>query len=244
MTDTAFSDRQFSDLFPESIEREFWNLARNWIIESALPRGGRKLEIGCGCGIVVKHLLASGHEVWGAELATPALLSGVESRIFSGVSADALPESLRASIDCLLFLDVIEHIEDPPGFLRQMLAAYPNVKTVVFTVPARPEAWSNWDEAYGHKRRYTPTLLTDELLASGLRPAKIRYVFHSLYLAARLINLLGMKRTISKRPIRHYPLHRLVAWGLWLEARLLSPLRIIPGLSLLAIAERVQNDPQ
>ena len=97
--------------------------------------------------------------------------------IFAGIPAEMLPIAFRESIECLLFLDVIEHVDDAPGFLATMLAAYPNASTVIVTVPARPEVWSEWDEHFEHRRRYMRESLSAHLKEAGLHLTKMRYFF-------------------------------------------------------------------
>ena len=81
-----------------------------------------------------------------------------------------------------MLLDVIEHIEDDREFLRTIRSAFSNCQCVIVTVPARPEAWSEWDEYYGHFRRYSPETLRKTLSAIG-GCVYVRYFFRSLYLA-------------------------------------------------------------
>jgi SAM-dependent methyltransferase len=181
MTETRqsseFDADQVSQAYPEGIENDWWSTARAWTVEAALPDKGRILEIGCGRGVVVNYLLSKGRDVWGSELASPPLLSGLADRIFAGVSAESLPAAFRNSVTCLLLLDVIEHIDNAPAFLTKILAAYPNAATVIVTVPARPEVWSAWDDHYEHRRRYTRKSLSAHLTDAGLQPSKPRYFF-------------------------------------------------------------------
>ena len=66
-----------------------------------------------------------------------------------------LPEEERRGVTTLLVLDVIEHLEDPIAFLREVLSSFPDVSSLIVTVPAREELWSAFDDFYGHHRRYT-----------------------------------------------------------------------------------------
>jgi SAM-dependent methyltransferase len=235
---SAFDADHYSKAYAEGIENDYWSTARAWILEAALPDKGRLLEVGCGRGVIVKHLLSKGRDVWGSELASPSPIMGTKERIFVGAPAETLPPTFRKSIECLLFLDVIEHIDDAPGFLANILAAYPNAATVVVTVPARPEVWSEWDEYYEHRRRYTRESLSTHLTEAGLQPIKIRYFFHSLYVAALLLRLVGRKRKIYRSTPGNVMLHQLIASYLWVESRGLMPIGFLRGLSLLAVAHR------
>ena len=239
---TAYDAQHFDDNFPPGIEDHYWFQARSRILDrtlraqatAAVPRP-RILEIGCGTGVVVDHLGARGHDIWGVELGRPGLGAAVRDRITTGTTAEALPEAFRAGVDTLMFLDVIEHVPDDMALLRDAVAAFPRCGRVIVTVPARPEVWSAHDTHYGHFRRYTGASLRRSLEGAGLWPERIRSMFPSLYVAAGLIKLAGRERDpILKAPTSR-GLHGWLAAGLMLEDSLLSRSGL-PGLSLLAVA--------
>ena len=244
---TEFDLEQFDHAYPAGIENSWWNVARNLVLRSELARARRSgflsaspriLEIGCGRGIVVQYLLSGGWDAWGVELARPTLIDRTENRITTGTDAQDLPPTFRASVECIMLLDVIEHIDDAPAFMRRILAAFPNARTALLTVPARPEAWSNYDDYYGHFRRHTPATIRQELTASGLLPTRVRYFFHSLYFAAIAINFTRRERVVALSPPRNIAVQRFVAAMMSIENKILGPMRVVPGLSLLALAQR------
>src|SRR5262245_37209792 len=104
---SEFDQEQFDHAYPAGIENNWWNVARNLVLDSELARARRSglvsgspriLEIGCGRGIVVQHLLSCGWDVWGVELATPTRVGGIEDRVITGVDARNLPSAFRASV--------------------------------------------------------------------------------------------------------------------------------------------------
>ena len=151
--------------------------------------------------------------------------------------AQDLEPGVRATIDVLLFLDVIEHVPDDVALIEETLAAFPKCRAVMVTVPARPELWSDHDRHYGHYRRYTRRSLRRTLAGAGLEVAETRYVFRSLYAAAALIRISGRQRN----PVMNAPtgraLHRAAAAVLVAEDRILSALPL-PGLSVLGMGLR------
>lgn len=241
---TAYDAQLFDDNFPQGIERHFWFRARNILLDGAL-RGARArgllregagiLEVGCGTGIVVRGLREAGHDVIGAELGRPVPLPDAAPFMVTGIRAQDLDPATRARIGALLFLDVIEHVPDDAGLLRDTRAAFPNCTCVVVTVPARPEVWSRHDAYYGHFRRYTPETLHGTLRAADMRPIVTRSLFHTLYGAAALMKLAGRDRDPIMRAPRSAALHGLLAAALTAESRLLGATSL-PGLSLLAVA--------
>jgi hypothetical protein len=242
---SEFDTRKAMEAYPEGIEHGFWTLARNRIIDAALRQavrdglrseGGAILEVGCGPGIVVAALRQMGHFAWGVELGSPPIRAAAAPFVTAGAYAQDLHISFRSSVETIMLLDVIEHIEDDVSFLQTLIPAFPNCRCIIITVPARPEVWSNYDDHFGHFRRYTVDSLNMTITRAGIRSRSTRYFFTSLYIAARLINAVKRPRAVTLRPPALLPLHRIVAWGLGIENRLLAGVPV-PGLSLLTIAE-------
>ena len=192
------------------------------------------LDVGCGRGIAVKSLRSRGFDCSGVELAGACPLAGVGDFIRTGISAADLPAAERARIGVLLFLDVIEHFADPAGFLRTVLEGFPRVTCVVITVPARPELWSNYDDFYGHHKRYTLRMVEDLAGELGWQTAWRSYFFRMPYLAAKFILLRGQPRPLGMQgPRRRWKwLHGVIAWLSVFEYLLLP--RGLPGTSIIA----------
>jgi len=236
---------RFSHNYPPGIENYFWSLARVDLVRRSLnmaaanglrSKAGRILEIGCAVGVVISGLRKAGFDVWGVDLGFPTPLSDVEDRIRVGINAQDLERNFRGTIETLMFLDVIEHIEDEIGFFNEILRSFPHCTCVIITVPASPKVWSKWDDYYGHYRRYTANTLTQTVRRSGLIPQHTRYFFRSLYAAGRLFNMLGFKRSTTIHPPKTGSwLHRTAAKFLILEDKFLCSVPI-PGLSLICIA--------
>lgn len=64
-----------------------------------------------------------------------------------------------ASVDVLTALDVIEHVEDDRGAMREFLRVLRPGGIAVITVPALMALWSDWDVTLRHFRRYTRSSL-------------------------------------------------------------------------------------
>jgi hypothetical protein len=240
-----FDRQHYETAYPPGIENNFWNLARNWIIEKELRAAaaaalfherGLALEIGCGAGIVVKYLRNRGWNIFGSELGNPALMPGTEKVIWTSQPAEDLEPEFRLSVQCILLLDVIEHIEDEVGFLNSIKMAFPNCSCFIVTVPARREAWSNYDEFYGHYRRHNSETLADTFRNAGLALRYQGYFFQSLYIAAMVVNFLRIKRRIRLSAGKRLWLNRVIAQFLYLERRVMPS--AIPGLSLLGVGVR------
>src|SRR5687767_9572760 len=143
---SAFCDDQYALAYPDGVQHHWWHQARNRIVASAVRGFGDArapvLDVGCGRGIAVQYLRQCGFDCTGVEPAATEPLPGLQSAVRLGLKAEELDE--RFKFRTLLLLDVIEHMADPVNFLQVLAEAFPNVRNVIVTVPARQELWSNY----------------------------------------------------------------------------------------------------
>ena len=236
--ETTFSTEQYDNAYPDGGECHWWPLARNRIVRDAVADGTRPdaaiLEVGCGRGTVVESLRSAGYDCCGVEAADLRPVSGASDFIRTGTDAVELPVAERQRYDTILLLDVIEHIPDPSSFLRELVEAFPALSRVIVTVPARQELWSNYDQYYGHFRRYTMGMLVELAYGLGWDVKRMSYFFHSLYLPAWLMaKVKGNRSTEVKAPRgMARAVHKLVALGMLADHWLL-PRRLV-GTSVIA----------
>ena len=201
-SDSAFVQQQYELAYPDGIENHWWHLARNKLLVNILNKyipEEKIIEVGAGRGLVVQALNDSGFDCYGVELAEVVIDDLIDKRVFSGTKAEDLPQDFRESFTVLMLLDVIEHIESPESFLNSLLASYPNIKHIIITVPAGEKLWSNYDEYYGHYRRYTLNMLASLSEGIGARVNDSGYFLHSIYLVARGLSFFSRKRSLSMK---------------------------------------------
>lgn len=232
---TQFTARQYDDAYTPGIERHFWHRARNAIVTGTLYRtgmaAGSLLEIGCGTSIVVDHLRRNGVDCIGCDLADAPISDRLRDVVFTGTDFRTLPAATRQKIDGVLLCDVLEHLPDAGLFLSEIRAAFPGLRRVLVTVPARQELWSVWDDHYGHYRRYDRHSLHADLSRGGLQPIWVCYFFHALYGA---LYFARQRRSANLAAPRWSLPHWLLGAGFWSEYRLLPA--SVPGTSLIAVA--------
>lgn len=153
-------------------------------------RGKRVVDIGCGKGDFLAMLCEAGDNFgWGFDPAhdgdrvvTPAASRIVWSNDRYG------PGHAQAQADLLASRFVLEHIEDPLGFLRMIREsiADPERTRVYFEVPDLDlivRQGSVWDVIYEHCSYFSVESLTRAFAAAGFSVLRIEETFGSQYLA-------------------------------------------------------------
>lgn len=168
-------DPQLYRQFYEIEDRFWWSVYTRrvffqLIAERAGMRRGRALDVGCGTGAMLRELSAGGWTlVAGCDDSTLAL--GFCRQRGAGAlvraSAPALPFA-DASMDLVLALDVIEHLDDDVAALREMARVCRPDGHLLIHVPAFPILWSDKDARNHHRRRYRRAALRAAVAAAGL----------------------------------------------------------------------------
>jgi SAM-dependent methyltransferase len=145
------------------------------------------------------------------------------------------------SFDLAVSLDVIEHLEDDLGALRELRRVVAPGGALLVTVPAYQWLWSGHDEINHHHRRYTRRSLRHAAEQAGWNQTRTTY-FNSLLLPVaivlRVLERFSTKTTESSLDlwVPPAPLNWLLERPLALEAALIARNGRIPaGLSLLAV---------
>jgi SAM-dependent methyltransferase len=160
--------------------QSFWFRSRNelivWAVRRYLGDAASFLEIGCGTGFVLAaiHERVPKLQIMGAELYAEGL--EVARRRLPGVplvQMSALEVPFSAGFDAVGVFDVLEHIEDDEGALREMRRAVRRNGGIVITVPQHPQLWSAADDFAGHVRRYRRDELLAKLKRAGWEPVRV-----------------------------------------------------------------------
>ncbi len=118
----------------------------------------------------------------------------------------------NAAFDAVLALDVIEHLDDDAAALATLGRLVRPGGTLVVSVPALPELYSEFDRVQGHRRRYLPEGLRAAFDGAGL---KIDHLFWWGSWLVPLFRARGKRATIptGETPDEIYRRHlRLPPW--------------------------------
>lgn len=146
-------------------ELELFAGARNWKRYLRRRIGpsvrGRVLEVGAGIGATTRALWDEGVEGWVLLEPDPRMVEGLRRAVDDG----GLPARCRVvegtldavgdeRFDCILYVDVLEHIERDREELERASARLAPGGRVVVLSPAHGWLFTDFDRALGHHRRY------------------------------------------------------------------------------------------
>jgi SAM-dependent methyltransferase len=208
-------------------------LAGKWVDEV--------LDVGAGSGIFSRQLMQAGfcHR---SVCVDPAYQNEFEESLDYGElkfvrSIDHPTQKL------VLMMDVLEHVDDDVGLLRQYTQHLPKDGRVLISVPAFNFLWSGHDVFLEHRRRYNRKMLLKVAHDANLQVERCRYFFGLLFPIAALSRWVDRYRLAGNRieprsALRIYP--EVVNTALTLihdlERNTLLRFNIVAGLTLLCVA--------
>ncbi len=173
------------------------NWKRYWSGKVAPFVRGRVLDVGAGIGATIDTLGNCAGTQWTALEPDPVLAARIEARtgqfaapvdVVCGQISD-LPAD--RGFDTLLYIDVLEHIEDDAGELRSARDLLAPGGHLVVLAPAHQWLYSPFDRAIGHFRRYSRPALR-ACVPDGLEVVSLAYL-DSVGLLASLANKLLLR---------------------------------------------------
>lgn len=205
--------------------------------------GDRILDVGCGTGATLAALSAVAAPV-GLDTSMTALRFCRSRDPLPLVEARSIEIPFRdGSFHAVLALDLMEHVEDDGGTLRELERVCRPGGIVLITVPAFGFLWSEHDEALHHLRRYRARDIRDRMREAGIEVLNLSYVVSFLFLpialyrlAGRLVGSRGKPETTLKRVPG--PVNQLLYWVLRLEAHLVPTLRFPFGVSIVCVGRK------
>jgi Methyltransferase domain len=134
-------------------------------------------DVGCGHGMLQRQVEeADGREVTGFDLNEGGLKRNL-SRSSKVCCYDVFEKNpaFQGRYDLIFLWDVLEHIADEDSFLKAILFHMAGSGRLVVNVPAGRWAFSGYDRAAGHVRRYSHGTLLKVLQKNGLEVSTWSY---------------------------------------------------------------------
>jgi SAM-dependent methyltransferase len=187
-------DVKEEDILGPEISRHWYYVSKGRALKHFLQhvRKASLLDVGAGSGVFSRQLLDAGI----CEQATCVDPAYAEERteLHNGHEIAFVRSVERPTHDLLLMMDVLEHVDDDVGLLRQYSEHLPGGGWVLITVPAFQFLWSGHDVFLEHRRRYTRRQIEDVVERAGLSVVRSRYFFGLLFPVAAMIRLFGAWR--------------------------------------------------
>jgi SAM-dependent methyltransferase len=214
-----------------------------WMADTISPfLGDDVLEIGAGIGNLSK-LLCPGRRRYVVSDIDTRYLGHLRSQLRSVPNVTTAVCDLRKSrdfepflesMDTLICLNVLEHIEDDRSGLRNIHASLRPGGRAIVLVPQSAAAFGTMDEVLGHYRRYSRPELEQKIEAAGFRIERMiefnRVTYPGWILNGRILR----RRTLSRLQLRTFDL--LVP--LWRRIDRFLPW---PPTSLVAVSIKEEN---
>jgi|307.fasta_scaffold24488_3 SAM-dependent methyltransferase len=239
-------------IFFEQEESHWWYVGRRRIIRSFVQeiceqidkRDPQILDVGCGTGANLLMLSQLG-EAEGVDI-SPQAIAFCQARGLSNVrlgAAEALPYDDN-HFDLVTALDVVEHLDDDVGALREMRRVIRPGGRLLLFVPTFMFLWGLQDEVSNHRRRYRLAELRRAVVAAGFEIERSTYAnitfFVPTLIVRQVMRLTGLSAD-SEVGINIKALNRLFAWIFGSEKRLLRVLNFPFGVSGICVARRAEE---
>jgi SAM-dependent methyltransferase len=187
--------------------------------------GESVLEVGAGFGANTPYLYGPNQKNWVCLEPDPSLAARIPAQLAKfpwrnqvqtrvGTLADLSPEE---HFDTVVYIDVLEHLEDDRGEMRQALLRLKTGGKIIVLAPAHPWLFSEFDRKIGHYRRYTKSSLRD-CTPPGARLLELYY-----------LDVIGLFASAANRLLLHQSMptyQQIEFWDRWLvtSSRFIDPL--------------------
>ena len=233
--------------------RHWWFAGKRRLILAVLRRqgvaaGARVLDLGCGTGATLEAL---GHRYTATGMETNA--QALEwcrrrrLRVVPGSFPGPLPNELGTEVDAVVLADVIEHLDDDAGALRDAAGLLRPGGILVVTVPAHPWMWTAHDVSLHHRRRYTKHMLRGAAEQAELSVRLMSWAnvasFPLMAAQRAVMRLTGAGPQPGSAPVPPKPINALLRAAFSLESRTAGRVPHPFGGSLLAVLVRAATEP-
>ena len=201
------------------------------------------LDVGAGSGVFSRRLLDD--KICKRAVCIDPSYKEERTEIHNNSEIEFLRHANNISQRLILMMDVLEHVDDDIGLLREYSDRMPKGGLVLITVPAFQFIWSGHDIFLEHRRRYTRKSVETVVKSARLEIVRCRYFFGLLFpivAAIRLLNraMLGARPDKARSSLKNYPptINALLTLIHKVECALLFPFNYFGGLSIFLLARK------
>ncbi len=157
-----------------------WGFEISWhhrlFLEEGELRGKRLLDIGCGAGEFLVEARKAGCEVYGVDFVEEKTVVARKRFGLENVVCASAFEAVEAfkgkAFDYVTFFEVLEHLEDPAGFISRVRGLLKPGGRVALSVPNRGRTMARFDKEDGpphHLTRWNVKSVTGFLSLNGFK---------------------------------------------------------------------------
>ncbi|MGC9598972.1 MAG: class I SAM-dependent methyltransferase [Minisyncoccia bacterium] len=151
--------------------------------ERSFVKGIRTLDVGCNTGDVMVELQKKGCEVWGVDIDANAINFAKKyfglRHVYAMSSSNFFRLPDLPKFDLITFFELIEHLEDPVGFVHDVVKFLKPGGRVVLSTPSRERFFAtsiSSDPPPAHLTRWNEVAITNLFKGTGCEFDKAIYV--------------------------------------------------------------------
>jgi SAM-dependent methyltransferase len=167
-----------------------------------LPNGARLLDGAVGLGQLAVRMQQRGYRVFGIDYSFDAALHVRRNSRVPVVVGDMTRMPFRdGAFDGVTSGETLEHLDNDAGAAREIGRVLADGGTCIATVPALQSLWSQSDDYYEHRRRYSRAQLTSMFESAALTVRKATYWGFPVVLVYDTLFLLPMNKRRARRKV-------------------------------------------
>ena len=170
------------------------------ILVSQIDKKYNIVDFGAGFGLFTERIKNLGFNISAIEINKIALKKLKNKGIDSYHSLGEIP----APFNCIISLNVLEHIEDDNLIIKEFYKKLPNNGKLILYLPASSLVWTKLDVLVNHKRRYSKSEVKKLLTSNQFKIEKIIYVDFIGWVVLLLSKIFKLRLDFDGKKIKIY----------------------------------------